>query len=43
LSRKNAEAAWSVTFDDLLTLTGNAAAQLGGDFAFSFSSNPKSI
>ena len=31
--RKNAEAA-GLTFDDLLTLTGNVAAQMGGDFAF---------
>jgi hypothetical protein len=33
LSRKNAEAA-GLTFEDLLTLTGNVAAQMGGDFAF---------
>jgi hypothetical protein len=31
--RKNAEAA-GLTFEDLLTLTGNVAAQMGGDFAF---------
>jgi hypothetical protein len=31
--RKNAEAA-GLSFDDLLTLTGNVAAQMGGDFAF---------
>ena len=30
--RKNAEKA-GVSFDDLLTLTGNVAAQMGGDFA----------
>ena len=30
--RKNAEAA-GLSFDDLLTLTGNVAAQMGGDFA----------
>jgi hypothetical protein len=31
--RKQAEAA-GLSFDDLLTLTGNVAAQMGGDFAF---------
>ena len=31
--RKNAEEA-GLSFDDLLTLTGNVAAQMGGDFAF---------
>src|SRR5210317_227177 len=31
--RKNAEEA-GLTFEDLLTLTGNVAAQMGGDFAF---------